>query len=209
MGAAVGPPPEVEAEPARPADLDSIAAMMARALLGSPTWTWAFPDPERRFVALRAIWRFDLGSGLPHGWVWKVEDGASASLWYPPGTIGSDPSEGERFERVLEASLSPAEAKLMREVFERFETHHPHEPHYYLSLLATDPDHAGRRLGTALLADNLARIDAAESAAFLETTNPVNLPLYERFGFRPCGEFGLPAEGPTVAQMWRDPARAT
>ncbi len=204
--AAVGPLPEVEPEAARPADLDPIAAMMARALLGSPTWTWAFPAPERRFLALRAVWRFDLGSGLPHGWVWKVEDGASASLWYPPGTIGSDPTEGERFERVLDDSLEPSEAQLMREVFASFEAHHPAAPHHYLSLLATDPEHAGRRLGTALLADNLARIDAAGSAAFLETTNPVNLPMYERFGFRLCGEFELPAGGPKVAQMWREPA---
>jgi ribosomal protein S18 acetylase RimI-like enzyme len=206
MSAAVGPLPEVEPEAARPADLDPIAAMMARALLGSPTWTWAFPDPERRFHALRLIWRFDLGSGLPHGWVWKVEDGASASLWYPPGTIGADPTEAERFERLLGDSLRPAEAQLMREVFAAFEAHHPPEPHYYLSLVATDPDHAGRRLGTALLADNLVRIDGAGAAAFLETTNPANLPLYERLGFRLCGEFGLPADGPAVSQMWREPA---
>jgi ribosomal protein S18 acetylase RimI-like enzyme len=206
MSAAARPLPEVEPEPARPADLDPIAAMMARALLGSPTWIWAFPDPQRRFLALRTIWRLDLGSGLPHGWVWKVAGGAAASLWYPPGTIGSDPTEAERFERALDESLAPAEAQLMREVFERFEANHPGEPHYYLSLLATDPDHAGRRLGTALLADNLARIDAAGAAAFLETTNPANLPLYQRFGFRLCGEFGLPAGGPTVSQMWREPA---
>ncbi len=180
--------------------------MMARALLGSPTWTWAFPEPQRRFAALRAIWGFDLESGLAHGWVWKVEGGASASLWYPPGTLGADPTEAERFARLLEGALAPEEAALMRAVFERFEANHPRRPHYYLSLLATDPDRAGARLGTALLADNLARIDANGAAAFLETTNPVNVPLYERFGFRRSGEFGLPAAGPTVAQMWRDPA---
>ena len=57
-----------------------------------------------------------------------------------------------------------------------------------------------------LLADNLRRIDAEGTAAYLESSNPVNNYRYERLGFVPCGEFELPEDGPDVLQMWREPA---
>jgi GNAT superfamily N-acetyltransferase len=93
------------------------------------------------------------------------------------------------------------------ETFERFEAAHPSaEPHYYLSLLGTNPDQRGRGLGMGLLAATLERIDAEGAPAFLESSNPVNTPRYERLGFVVCGEFELPDGGPSVTQMWRDPA---
>jgi hypothetical protein len=51
----------------------------------------------------------------------------------------------------------------------------------------------------------LERIDAEGAPAFLESSNPVNTPRYERLGFSVCGEFELPEDGPNVAQMWREP----
>ena len=49
----------------------------------------------------------------------------------------------------------------LNELFGQFEPHHPgEEPHYYLSLLGTHRDHAGQAIGTALLRECLAQIDA-------------------------------------------------
>ncbi|MGY9080371.1 MAG: hypothetical protein ACKVKB_06210 [Candidatus Nanopelagicales bacterium] len=38
--------------------------------------------------------------------------------------------------------------------------------------------------------------------AYLEASNPANIPLYQRYGFEQVGEFAV-AEGPTVTTMWR------
>jgi len=57
-----------------------------------------------------------------------------------------------------------------------------------------------------LLAATLERIDAEGAPAFLESSNPVNTPRYERLGFAICGQFDLPENGPSVTQMWREPA---
>ena len=93
----------------------------------------------------------------------------------------------------------------MHAALEVFEQSHPHEaPHYYLSLLGTDPRHLGHGYGLALLADNLRRIDEEAMPAYLEASNPANLPLYERYGFRQVGSFALPG-GPEVPTMWREP----
>jgi predicted GNAT family acetyltransferase len=66
------------------------------------------------------------------------------------------------------------------------------------------PDHRGKGLGMALLAENLKRVDDEEVGAYLESSNPSNDRRYERMGFRRVGEFATPDTGGTVATMWRD-----
>ena len=85
------------------------------------------------------------------------------------------------------------------------ETHPDRPPHYYLSLLGTHPDHRGKGLGMALLAENLAMIDSEGVSAYLESSNPVNVPYYQRFGFDVTGEIRLPGSGPSLIPMWRRP----
>jgi hypothetical protein len=57
-----------------------------------------------------------------------------------------------------------------------------------------------------LLAANLARIDAVNMPAYLESTNPGNIQRYESVGFEVFETFGLPDDGPTVTTMWREPS---
>ncbi len=49
-------------------------------------------------------------------------------------------------------------------------------------------------------------IRRATPTTTFESSNPANTPRYERLGFKVCGEFELPEDGPSVTQMWRDPA---
>jgi YD repeat-containing protein len=57
----------------------------------------------------------------------------------------------------------------------------------------------------ALVAENLAAMDAAGVPAYLESTNPAaNRRRYERAGFERLGEFTTPG-GPVVETMWREP----
>jgi ribosomal protein S18 acetylase RimI-like enzyme len=56
------------------------------------------------------------------------------------------------------------------------------------------------------LAGNLRRIDEAGMPAYLEASNPANVALYERHGFKVRGSFTLPGDGPEVFTMWREAA---
>src|SRR5258708_41957 len=90
------------------------------------------------------------------------------------------------------------------ELLDRFTAAQPKtEPHYYLTLLATHPNHRGRGIGMQLLAHNLALIDRERMPAYLESTNPANNDRYARVGFEPIGEFSYPGGGPIVTTMWR------
>jgi GNAT superfamily N-acetyltransferase len=74
------------------------------------------------------------------------------------------------------------------EIFERMSGYHPSEPHWYLQLLGVDPLHHGKGLGSALLHHALDMCDRDNKYAYLESSNPRNIPLYERHGFELLGK---------------------
>lgn len=185
-------------------DLEGITETLTAAFAADPLWSWAFP--ERR--ALAEWWRFVTGSALRYSRVWILDDCAAASVWIPPGGTELTPAEEGSVDPLL-SDLCGSRAPEVLELLERFETSHPKEaPHYYLSLLGTHPDHSGRGLGMALLADNLARIDLEGLPSYLESSNPRNDSRYERHGFRRVGEFSRPDDGLTISTMWREPGGA-
>jgi GNAT superfamily N-acetyltransferase len=202
MGESPGQPARVAVDD----DLDAVAETLGLAFEDDPVWSWAFRVAEHGPGPLHGAWRFMVSSTLDYGWVWRTEGCAAASLWIPPGKPELKPEDEEPFGELLEERLG-ADAARVLDSFGRFDRAHPHDrgEHYYLSLLATHPDHRGRGLGMGLLADNLTRIDAEGAAAFLESSNPANDHRYERLGFAPCGSFELGEGGPEVTQMWRDP----
>jgi hypothetical protein len=53
----------------------------------------------------------------------------------------------------------------------------------------------------------LDRCDAEGAPAYLESTNPANVPYYQRFRFEVTGEITVPDGGPPIWQMWRQPGR--
>ena len=186
----------------------TVTELVVGAFHDDPTWAWAFPDPKARREQHRAFWRLFVEGALRYPWVWLAAGDVATSIWIPPG--GTDMSEDQeaRMESLLVDLLGSGTPRVSQ-AFELFEAAHPRdEPHYYLSLLATNPAHRGHGHGLGLLADNLRRIDAEGANAYLEASNPANVPLYERYGFELVGAFDLPDGGPTVHTMWRSPSRA-
>ena len=167
----------------------------------------ACPDVERRAGQLSALWRFFVDATIPTGGVWIMHGGEAASLWVPPGFPELPPEAEEQLHPLLK-ELYGEHGDVVYEGFQRFDASHPRGgPHYYLSLLATDPKHRGHGHGVALVAENLRQVDREGMAAYLESTNPVNDRRYERLGFVHRGAFTLPG-GTRVTTMWRDPSPA-
>jgi GNAT superfamily N-acetyltransferase len=184
-------------------DLDGLTTTLTGAFEHDPLWSWAFPDPND----LAVWWRFMIGSALRYPSVWVTGDYAAASVWIPPEGTELTEDEEERVESLLTDLIGPR-APVVKELVERFEDSHPTErPHYYLSLLGTHPDYRGQGLGLALLAENLAYMDAEGVPAYLESSNPANDRRYARLGFKRVGEFTTPGGERTVTTMWRDAGR--
>jgi GNAT superfamily N-acetyltransferase len=187
------------------ADRDAAAEILVGAFREDPTWGWACPDPALRPQQHRALWRLYVDGALRHDGVWLSPGDTAVAVWVPPGGTELSAEQEQALEDLLD-SWSGAAPSRVRQAVERFEAAHPNEePHHYLTMLGTDPAHRGRGVGLGLLAATLRHVDETGTAAYLEASNPANVPLYERHGFAQYGSFGLDG-GPEVITMWR-PAR--
>lgn len=180
------------------ADLEAIVETFVLAFFDDPTWAWAFPDPSRRAERYRWLWGLCAQSSLRQGGLWTTRHHEAVAAWIPPGGDELSPEQAEEVDRNVEPQV--------RELLARFDQAHPHgPPHWYLSLLATHPDHRGHGYGMDLLRHNLEQFDAAGVPAYLESSNSANDRRYEALGFRRRGAFTTPGGSVSITTMWREP----
>jgi ribosomal protein S18 acetylase RimI-like enzyme len=84
------------------------------------------------------------------------------------------------------------------------EKQHIKDPHYYLEFISVEPDLHGRGLGSSMLQHLSNSADEDHVGCFLETGNPKNVPLYQRFGFEAVAEEQI--IGVNTCFMWRSPS---
>jgi len=192
---------------AGPGDIDVVTDTIARAFADDPVWGPALGGTRTTLAQKASIWRIFIAAAVRHPWTSIVGDGAAVAVWIPPDEIELDDGDAALLTATLGDVLGPAGAHEYHELGDRFEANHRRDaPHAYLSLLATRPDQRGRGLGMALLADDLARLDALHVPAWLESTNPANDRRYGSVGFEPVGSFRTVDEERVITTMWR-PAR--
>jgi len=185
-------------------DVHAVAACLACAFYDDPLWgRWTFPDEATRYERVYELMRFWTAAAARYPWVRMTDNAEAAAVWIPPGEPEMTAEEESGFATLI-GELVGGRAGELNDLLDRFDEHHPKgPPHYYLSLWGTHRDHAGRGVGSALIRDNLARIDREGMPAYVESSNPANLPRYEALGFTQTGEFG-PDGGPVVTTMWRE-----
>jgi GNAT superfamily N-acetyltransferase len=197
----------IEVRPAQKSDIRELSRTLGLAFHDDPVMTWMLPDDGARAKGLPRMFatmtrhhflrrggvEVALGSGI-----------GAASLWDPPGRW-----KQSRLEEML---MMPGfiwafgnRAKGAQQVAELMKQHHPEEPHWYLAVIGSDPTVRGGGYGHALMGSRLDRCDAEHAPAYLESSNPDNVPYYERFGFEVTGEIKLPDGGPSMWPMWRQP----
>ena len=175
------------------ADAAAIAEMMSRAFHDDPVMRWVVPRAARRPRRLRrlyeAIVRYE---GVPLGATdVAIFAGAvvGAAVWRPPRR-SMTPWQAVRFALSCGWALGtdiPRMTAMGRSVFRGY----PRQPHWYLQLLAVDPDTQGSGVGTELVRRGLERVDRDGAVAYLETTQG-NLAFYDRLGFPAVGEIAMP-----------------
>lgn len=193
---------------AGPGDLRPLAVTMAAAFDGDPVWTWmvehASDTPERRRRRLEVLFAALLRHALPRGHVFTTADRSAVAIWSPPGQWKLPlPAMLRAAPSILRASGVRLPRLLAR--LGEVEKHHEKQPprHWYLEFVATAPAAQGGGLGSVLVADALARFDAEGLPVYLESSNPKNLPFYERHGFEVTGDLPV-TSGPPQWTLWRD-----
>jgi ribosomal protein S18 acetylase RimI-like enzyme len=165
---------------AGPADRQRIVDCLVAAFPRDPVLRFLFPDDYPRQAAAFFGYLFD--KRVNKGTVWAV-GGIAAAIWEPPSG-GDDPADGIDL---------PADAGArMKEYDDAVHAALPDEPFWYLGVLGTRPEAAGRGLGRALMAEGLRRAAEDGLPAFLETSKPENVGFYRRAGWEVAAEFDEP-----------------
>lgn len=190
----------LEVRTASNADRQAVIGVITLAFSSDPMARWAYPDPATYLAVMPELIAAFGGNGFAHGTVHLIDGSMGAAMWLPPGVN----PDADRLAALTEQHAPKERMPDMMQVFEQMDRYHPPDPCWYLPLIGIDPLHQGRGCGSALLRHALARCDRDRALAYLESSNPKNVPLYERHGFETIGSIQA-GSSPTVVPMLRQP----
>ena len=216
--------PGVEVRVLRPAQAPAAAAALVRGFDQEPAKVALLPDAALRRPWLETSIRTQLQEALRYGTVHgALVDGelAAVAVWLPPGVpkltlrgaaralvalLGHAPAIARSTPRIMSVVLPDVPggvtmARRRRGAVARA----ARGLTWRLDLLATLPEQRGRGAARSLLERQLRRCDQDGAAAWLETTDPVNVAIYERFGFATVGHSADLSWLPGLWVMRREP----
>lgn len=183
---------------AAPADRERCFASLVTAFVADPLIRWMFPDAHQYLTWFPQVLRHYAGGAFDHGSAYRTVDCLSSSMWLPPGVTPDEQALGAVLQEGVEEGMQEEVFAFMEQVGNG----HPDEPHWFLPAVGVDPMRQGQGYGSALMARSLERCDHDHAVAYLESSNPRNVPLYQRFGFEVTGRLQV-GGSPTVVTMTR------
>lgn len=171
---------------------------MALAFAGDPIQRYMWPDAS---LFLKAFVRFAkpyCGPAINDGTAWYASDFSGCAAWLRPGRSADVDLVTELFTQTC----VPERIDEVNEMYTKVTDLKPSEPHWYLPMIGVDPGHQNKGIGSQLLLHGLNVVDEDPMPVFLESSNPLNVPLYQRFGFEPLDVFDLDGR-PLMTPMLR------
>ncbi len=184
-------------------DRPALGGVLAGAFEDDPVWRHLVPRRDR-WRAAPSFFAATIGHPTERGEVYTTTGREGAAVWSAPGRWKVKPTEEVSVAGPAVRLFGTGLVRAMR-FLTTLEKAHPPEPHWYLAILATDPDHQGHGVGSALLAPVLERCDVEGLPAYLESTRESTVAFYARHGFTVTEPLTI-ADGPTLYPMWREPS---
>ena len=179
------------------ADEAAVIDVVTLAFSTDPLLRWVYPDPHQYLTYAPEVARAFAGKAFAHATAYYVDGYSGAALWLPPEV---HPDEDELIS-LLQDSVSQRKQADLFGVLEQMASYHPLAPHWYLPIIGVDPIHQGQGYGSALLQHALGVCDRDHAVAYLESSNPRNIPLYRRHGFELIGAIQVGASPPIFPML--------
>ena len=183
-------------------DADVVASILAQGFADDPVLSWMVGGVGRDDKLLPFFDFIIREANIPLGATWITREATGCACWTPPGGDDWPRERSDRFGEVLRKLWDGADFERLGALNAVMEEHRPSEPHWYLGSIAAMPAARGQGVGRRLLAAGLAVTDRDGLPAYLESSNPRNVSIYERHGFEVTERVDLP-EGPPLTLMWR------
>jgi len=183
--------------------LPQAIAMIGRAFHKDPLSIYVYPDEAERTHRLPLVFSIALRYTLRYGEITTAPEITGVACWLRPERTTLSIKQLLRIG-ALTTSLKMGLQGLRRinNAEDYMRNTHQHcitEPHWYLWVLGVDPVRKGQGIGGTLLRAGLERADASDRSCYLETMNPENVPLYQKFGFAIASEGNIPGSS---VRMW-------
>jgi len=188
----------VTAVTAHSVDYDRSIASLVAAFIADPLMRWMFSDPKQYLDYFPLVLKHFAGGAFEHASAYRTDDFKGVALWLPPGVSPDEEALGSVMQEGMVAKLQGEALG----VLEQLGAGHPEEAHWYLPAIGVEPTSQGKGYGSTLLARGLEVCDRDHVAAYLEATNPVSIPLYQRFGFGVIGQIQA-GSSPAITPMFR------
>jgi ribosomal protein S18 acetylase RimI-like enzyme len=181
------------------AEQDLVIGTLVRAFSGDPAARWLYSDSQRYLEYFPSFVKAFAGAAFEHDTAFCVDNCAGAALWLPPGSH----SDEKALLTLLQDSIPERHRAEVVGVLDQMDRYHPAEPHWYLPMIGVDPAKQGQGYGSALLKHVLERCDGENKLAYLESSSPKNIPLYERHGFELLGTIQVGSSPPLFPMLRR------
>lgn len=157
----------------------AVSAVIALAFATDPMARWSLRDAQTYLAVMPDLIRAFGAAAYDSDSAYVSDDFGGAALWLPPGV---EP-DIETLERLVRTNANPAIRSDVDAIFDAMARYHPKAPHWYLPLIGADPARQG------------------------QSSNPRNLPLYQRHGFEILGTIQT-GSSPVLTPMLRPPQPA-
>lgn len=185
-------------------DAASIIDSLVLAFSSDPAARWLYPQAQQHLRHFPSFIQAFGCQAFEAGTAYAIEDDSGAALWLSPDTHPDD----QALEALLKRTVSPDQETVFA-VFEQMGHYHPSTPHWYLAVLGVEPTQQRKGYGSALIKPVLAQCDGLRPAgghrdgqlAYLESSNPANIPFYEHHGFELLGTIQIGASPPIMPMV--------
>lgn len=167
------------------------------AFSADPIMRWLYPEPAGYVTAFPELLVAFGGASFAEKSVWGLDDFSAVALWMRPGVEPDGPATVAH----LEATVLGERLDEMLAILEQMDEAHPTTPLWYLPWFGTDCLRQGQGMGSQLMRACLAIVDRDHLPAYLDSTNPRNVPFYERHGFEVAAKLQSGSSPPFVSML--------
>jgi len=182
------------------AEQDNAVSAIVKAFSADRAARWMYPESQQYREHFQSFVKAFAGSAFEHGSADIVDGYLAAALWLPPGIHPDEEAMG----KLIRSTVLESDQANVFALFQEMDRYHPAEPHWYLPMIGVDPAQQRKGYGSALLQHALARCDRDNKFAYLESTSPRSVQLYQRHGFELLGTIQV-GTSPQLFPMLRKP----
>jgi GNAT superfamily N-acetyltransferase len=170
------------------------------AFVADPIMRWMWPEAHDFVTNFPRLVHGFGGGAFANDAADVNEEFSGGALWLPPGVS----PDGKALEKLFKETIAEPTRSEILSVLEQMDESHPKEEHWHLAVIGVDAAHQGKGVGADLMQHRLATLDAMGVHAYLESSNPRNVPFYQRHGFEIVREIQV-GGSPPVFPMLRTP----